>query len=168
MSVEIATNGDVDGIVGGTFDCLHDGHKALLATAFQNADFVTVGVMADEQANEARERDVRPYIDRKADVEEVCATFANIFDTLYRVVSVDDGVQMAIDAEADVMVVSPEEKTQERATEINRARVLNGDSPLQLLIAPTVTGVHGEKISSTRIRNGEIDEHGNPLAVANI
>src|SRR5437764_9754180 len=48
--------------MGGTFDVLHRGHRALLDAAFAAGDQgVSVGVTTDAFANAHRQRTVRPY-----------------------------------------------------------------------------------------------------------
>ena len=41
--------------VAGTFDILHDGHKALLSRAFEVGDTVVVGITSDRMAGEGTE-----------------------------------------------------------------------------------------------------------------
>ena len=41
--------------VAGTFDVLHDGHKALLKRAFEVGNRVYVGITSDRMASEGRE-----------------------------------------------------------------------------------------------------------------
>lgn len=162
-----SVNGD-EAIVGGTFDTLHDGHEALLTTAFQNANFVTVGVLSEAALKRLEKETENSYIERKEKIEEVCATLANVFDTIYTVNSVDNPHAGAVESSADIIVVPPNHSARNRTAEINRRRVLNGDTPLQVFVAPTVTDVHGDEITSERIQNNEIDTHGNPLAVVDV
>jgi pantetheine-phosphate adenylyltransferase len=57
-------------------------------------------------------------------------------------------------------VVSPEAKAQHRAHELNQGRREDGLHPLEIHTPPFVTAEDGTRISSTRIRNGEIDVNG--------
>ena len=54
--------------VAGTFDILHDGHKALLSRAFEVGDTVVVGITSDRMAGEGREVSVPLHL-RKAELE---------------------------------------------------------------------------------------------------
>jgi len=149
------------GIFGGTFDVLHDGHRALLNTAFREADdWVTIGVTSDEKANEARERDVNPYWERIENLHDVASSFRNIYDTDFSTTEITDNYQLAIDVDADFIVLSPEQKTHERAAKINLERIREGKERLQIIEAPMVEDWQGRKISSTNIVNNEIDIHG--------
>ena len=51
--------------VGGTFDIIHTGHRALLQAAFEQGEFVFVGLGSDRLASEGREREMRSYKSRK-------------------------------------------------------------------------------------------------------
>jgi pantetheine-phosphate adenylyltransferase len=65
--------------------------------------------------------------------------------------------------DVDALVVSPEAKAQRRAHRLNRERVADGLGPLEVYTPPFVVAEDGDRISSTRIRNGEIDEYGRLL-----
>ena len=54
--------------VAGTFDILHDGHKALLARAFEVGDTVVVGITSDRMAGEGRDVSVPLHL-RRAELE---------------------------------------------------------------------------------------------------
>jgi pantetheine-phosphate adenylyltransferase len=58
----------------------------------------------------------------------------------------------------DALVVSPE--TAPELAAINDLRRENGFDPIEGIVAPYVLAEDGERISSTRIVRGEIDEHG--------
>lgn len=151
------------GIFGGTFDEIHDGHKALLVTAFQEGGHVIIGVTSDDKANKPRERDVTPYEDRVKSLEEECKTYQNIFNATFEISKITDDYSKAIESDADFIVLSPEQKTHERATKINLERVKKGKDRLQIIEAPMVEDYEGNKISSTRIHHDEIDSHGDEL-----
>lgn len=65
------------------------------------------------------------------------------------------------DPSIDALVVSPETAPELEA--INACRRERGLEPLSGIVAPYVLADDGERISSTRIVNGEIDEHGTVL-----
>ena len=148
------------GIFGGTFDYLHDGHKALLHTAFQNGEAVIIGITSNEKANSARERTVSDFETRKENVREECLTLQNIYNATFELVKIKDGFELATTSEADFIVLSPEKKTHERALKINNAREENGLNRLQIIEAPMVESDVSDKISSTDISNDLIDIHG--------
>ena len=65
------------------------------------------------------------------------------------------------DSEIDALVVSTE--TQHRASVVNELRLKKGFKPLQLIVIDLILAKDGNPISSTRIRDNEIDRFGNIL-----
>jgi len=151
------------GIFGGTFDTLHDGHKALFLTAFEQADHVIIGVTADEKANGARERNVSSYEKRVSTVRDFCKTLENVYDCTFQIDKITGPYDKAIHANADFIVLSPEPKTHSRAEQINDEREENDLNRLRVIEAPYVTDYNNRKISATRIANREIDTHGEKI-----
>lgn len=144
---------------GGTFDPIHDGHRSVFERAFERGD-VTVGLTSDDLAAKTRhsERYVRPFADRKRDLEAELAGFASEFDRSFEVRRLEEPTGIATEPQFDVLVVSPETETGgKRINEIRRER---GHDPLDIEVVPHVRAEDGEIISSTRIVRGEIDEHG--------
>lgn len=77
----------------------------------------------------------------------------------YQIVPLDDyfGIEAYAD-DVEAVVVSQEMVA--RVAEFNKKRVSLGIRPLEPLIVDIVLADDGERISSTRIRKGEIDEEG--------
>jgi pantetheine-phosphate adenylyltransferase len=146
--------------LGGTFDPVHDGHRKLFERAFELGD-VTVGLTADDLAPETRhvERYVRPYEERERDLEAELAPRAEAHGREYEIRELTEPTGIAVEAEFDALVVSPE--TRAGGERINEIRAERGRDPLKLVVVDHVTAEDGERISSTRIVAGEIDEHGN-------
>ena len=146
--------------LGGTFDPVHDGHRKLFERAFELGD-VTVGLTADELAPATRhvERYVRPYEQRERDLEAELAPRAAEHDREYAVRELTEPTGIAVEPEFDALVVSPE--TRSGGERINEIRVEHGRDPLDIVVVDHAAAADGERISSTRIVDGEIDEHGN-------
>lgn len=146
--------------LGGTFDPVHDGHRALFERAFSLGD-VTVGLTDDDLAAETRhvERYVRPFDERKADLRAELEPLAEEHDRRFEIRPLAEPTGIAVEPRFDALVVSPE--TVEGAERINDLREEKGLEPLTIEVVDHVPADDGKRISSTRIVTGEIDRHGN-------
>jgi len=151
--------------LGGTFDPIHDGHRDLFDRAFELGD-VTVGLTSDDLAARTRdhERHVRPFAERKRDLQSELERFAERYERSFGIRQLDSPTGVATEGPYDVLVVSPETKDGgERINDIRRERGLD---PLRIEVVPHLRAADGKVISSTRIVRGEIDEHGQPTPEA--
>jgi pantetheine-phosphate adenylyltransferase len=146
--------------LGGTFDPVHDGHRALFDRAFELGD-VTVGLTSDELAPKTRHEDrpIRSFEERRDDLEDELAAFADEHGREYEIRQLDEPTGIATEPQFDALVVSPE--TREGGKRINEERRDRGYDPLEIVVVDHLEAEDGEIVSSTRIVRGEIDEHGN-------
>jgi pantetheine-phosphate adenylyltransferase len=146
--------------LGGTFDPIHDGHRALFRRAFELGD-VTIGLTSDDLAPKTRhvDRYIRPYEERKRDLAAELETYAEETDHEFTVRTLEEPTGIATEPQFDALIVSPE--TKEGGERINEIRRERGYDPLRIEVVDHVPAEDGKRISSTRIVRGEIDEHGN-------
>ena len=144
--------------LGGTFDRIHIGHERLLKIAFEVGEEVIIGLTSDTKAKRGRVNEkLSSFKNRYTNLE----TFlTKKFDNIFSIVKLnDDWGPGALDEDLDAIIVS--EETEKVASELNKKRALKGLNPLDIVTVSLILDKKGEKISSTRIRNSEIDREGN-------
>jgi cytidyltransferase-like protein len=144
--------------VAGTFDGLHAGHDAILTAACEAGASVTIGLTSDVFVrNFKKNRDIAPFIARKADLEQWLSSHGYSEKAL--LIPIDDPYEPAASlTDLEVLVVTPDNKS--RGEEINRIRKEKGLAPVGLLVVPLVPAEDRDPVSSTRVRGGEIDTSG--------
>lgn len=152
--------------MGGTFDVLHRGHRALLDTAFAAGDEgVWIGVTTDAFANARRERKVRPFAERVADLRGFLEERG--YHSRAEILAIDHPFGFALEPRFDAIAAT--EETVSTAEKINEERAKLGLAPLRVVLAPYILADDARPIKSTRIRNGEVDAEGHmrrPLRIA--
>ncbi|WP_436907449.1 phosphopantetheine adenylyltransferase [Halosimplex marinum] len=145
--------------VAGTFGPIHDGHRALFRKALERGDEgVLVALTGDAFARGKRERPVPDFTDRRERVrQELEALDEWGRDVEIRELHDEHGIA-STDPTLDALVVSPE--TAHEIADINAERARRDLDPIEGFVVPFVRAADGERISSTRLVAGEIDEHG--------
>jgi len=143
--------------IGGTFNILHKGHKLLINKAFETAGkfgYVFIGITTGEIIN--KKGDVKSFKERKKTVEDYISK--KKLSGHYLIKPIYDKYGPSLKEDFDAIVVSPE--TGPTAEEINKIRRQNSKKPLQIIQIPFVLANDNIPISSSRIKNKEIDEEG--------
>ncbi len=146
-------------VVGGTFDRLHLGHKALLRKAFEVGKYVYIGMTSDEMIKD------KPYAEKILPYEVRLRDLLKFLEVNryknYRIVKINSAIGFADRIKSlDAIVVS--EETYKGALLVNKARREKGLKPLDIVTISIIKSKLGGKISSSLIRAGLIDPFGNP------
>ena len=150
-------------VLGGTFDHLHVGHQALLATAFELGDNVAIGLtsdqfLADHPKPEAGS--IQPFAVRhRALVRWVTVHYPR---RKWRVSPLENPFGGSLDPGVGVLVVSAETERGGRAVNHERRRL--GRTPVPIVSVPLVLADDLEPVSSRRIRSKIIGPDGRRLA----
>jgi pantetheine-phosphate adenylyltransferase len=155
-------------VLGGTFDRLHDGHRALLAAAFGSAREVGIGLTTDRYLADRPKpwaSRIRPYRARR---RALAAYLARTYPgRRYSIVPISDRFGGSVEPGVDLLVATSETRAGARA--VNRERRRRGLPSLRLLEVPLVVADDLRPIEGRRIRAGEIDARGRrrtPIEVA--
>jgi len=147
-------------VVGGTFDVIHKGHKVLLKKAFNLSRLVSIGLSTDEYAKKIKSYPVIGYGKRKKILEDLLKREG--WTKRYEIVPLGDPYGVTTSAEdVDAIVVS--EETLGRAREINSIRRRKKLYPLDIICVGMVWAEDKKPITTTRIREGEVDLEGTVL-----
>lgn len=147
-------------VVGGTFDVIHKGHKVLLKKAFNLSRLVSIGLSTDEYAKKIKSYPVIGYGKRKKILEDLLKREGWI--KRYEIVPLGDPYGVTTSAE-DVEAIVVSEETLGRAREINLIRRRKKLYPLDIICVGMVWAEDKKPITTTRIREGEVDLEGTVL-----
>ena len=139
-------------IVGGTFEVLHPGHKALLKRAFSlaNKGELVIGLTSDSFAKNLKKREIKPYKKRRRVLESF---LKENFQGKIKIVKIEDIFGPALKEDFDFIVVSPE--TYKNALLINQKRRKIKKRPIKIEEIEFVLDAKGEPYSSTKILAGQ-------------
>ena len=145
--------------MGGTFDILHIGHESLFKRASNEGDRILIGLTTDERAKKDRgTAHINNYRIRKENLEFLLNSLG-ILGKFEIVPLSNDWGPSVIDEHFEAIIVS--EETKHTAEKINKIRMKEGKSELKIVVVPMIMAFDGQAISSSRIRNNEIDSQGN-------
>lgn len=146
--------------MGGTFDIIHKGHLALLQKAFDVADTVIIGVTNDKLAAEYGKNITNNYDTRVSNLKKLLGTRFKNGKYVIKQLQEDFGPALHT-ADVEALVVSKE--TEHKGDTLNKLRSQRGLNAVDIVTVDLILASDGKRISSTRIRNGEIDSEGNVI-----
>ena len=147
---------------GGTFDIIHAGHMRLLSKAFEVSSSVIIGLASDELAVRRGKIPFHNYQQRLGDL--TVAIKENFAGCSFRISRLDNDFGPAV-LEEGVQALIVSEETHGQGEILNSMRAERGLLPVEIITVPMVQAKDGTRISTTRIKNSEIDANGNLLSV---
>lgn len=147
---------------GGTFDIIHRGHLTLLSTAFAISDKVIIGLTSDELAEKKGKLPINQYEKR---LENLTAVISKEFpNSSFQISKLDNDFGPAVlEKEVEALIVSDEKSNQGYV--LNQLRAEKKLHPVKIITVPMFLAKDGTRISTTRIKNSEIDTEGNLLSI---
>ena len=145
--------------VGGTFDRLHEGHKALLRKAFRVGRNVVIGVATDELLSGKANRELLYSYERRVRELKDFLASEGLLERAELIPIRDRFGTTADDPRIRAVIVSKE--TESVIQEINMARKKNRLQALRPVVIKMVLDNNGQPISSTKLRETEAKKKGN-------
>ena len=145
---------------GGTFDIIHKGHQTLLCSAFEKSKKVIIGLTSDELAKNRGKSPVNNYQSRLENLTNLIhKEFPN---SDFQISKLDNDFGPAVLEEGvEALIVS--EETSFQGIKLNELRIQKNLPPVEIVVVPMYLAKDGIRISTTRIKNSEIDLEGNLL-----
>ena len=144
--------------MGGTFDIIHNGHMALLKKSFSISSKVIIGLSSDQLATKRGKNLSNDYTKRLPLLKDVIEKrFPNL---PYEISKLENDFGPAV-IEGSVKALVVSEDTSNKGLRLNELRAERNLPPVEIVVVPMVLAEDGKAISSTRIKNSEIDSNGN-------
>ena len=144
--------------MGGTFDIIHAGHVALLTKSFSISSKVIIGLSSDQLATKRGKNLINDYPKRLSSLKDVIEQ--NFPNSSYEISELENDFGPAV-IEGSVKALVVSEETNSKGLRLNELRADRNLPPVEIVIVPMVLAKDGKAISSTRIKNSEIDNSGN-------
>lgn len=144
--------------LGGTFDIVHIGHIALLEKGFSISKKVIIGLTSDQFAKRKGKTLVHDFQKRVSILESVIRE--KFPDSEFEIAKLENDFGPAvIEGSVEALIVSDE--TSSKGELLNKLRLEKNNFPVTIISVPMILAKDGKRISTTRIRNSEIDTQGN-------
>lgn len=146
-------------IASGTFDLFHSGHRSFLKKSMDASDEVIVCITSNSYVESFKNvRNIEDFEIRKRNVIEFLNSLGAINKT--KIISINDvyGPLLTNEFSPAAIAVTPE--NEKNAVKINSERARKSLAELEIKVISMDLAEDGGIISSTRIRNGEINRDG--------
>lgn len=148
--------------MGGTFDIIHHGHITLLSNAFEISEKVIIGLTSDEFVQKKGKNPIHKYDERLKNLTSLI--FKKFPNSYFEISQLNNDFGPAVfEKEVQALVVSDETKNQGNI--LNKLRTERNLSLVEIIVVPMTLAKDGKRISTTRIKNSEIDSDGNLLPI---
>lgn len=143
---------------GGTFDIIHKGHLELLKKSFEISSTVIIGLTSDELATKKGKKLINNYSDRLVALTSTIEK--NFPNSSFRISKLDNDFGPAV-LEGDVEALITSSETSFQGDILNKLRSEKNLQKVEIVVVPMVLAKDGKRISTTRIKESEIDSEGN-------
>ena len=148
--------------MGGTFDIIHRGHLTLLTTAFEISDKVIIGLTSDEFVQKKGKTPIHKYDERLKNL--ISIIFQKFPNKHFEISQLNNDFGPAV-LEKDVQALLVSDETSNQGNVLNKLRAEHNLLPVEVIVVPMFLAKDGVRISTTRIKNSEIDSDGNLLPI---
>ena len=144
------------GLIGGTFDRFHAGHMSLIDSGLKYCKNIQIWIVNDDLAK-SKDRRIQDWYDRESELIDATSEHSSRITTH----QLNDKFGPSLQSiEASAIICTNE--TMQGCLEINSLREKDGFPPLDIISVERVNSWDGGPISSSRIRDGNIDREGMP------
>jgi cytidyltransferase-like protein len=146
-------------VCGGTFDLFHAGHKSFIKDVLASSEKVLLGITDDGYIQNFKNNlGVEDFQTRKFAVERFLSSIGA--SDRIQIVGINNAYEPYLETSTNYEAIVVTEQTKQAALDINAKRSQNGAPQLEVVVSLMKEASDGGIISSTRIRNGEINRDG--------